>query len=711
MSADAQIPHPQGSFTGVQAGDITSLTGDAKPTARVLVVDDDERNLLATMTVLEDIAEVVVARSGEEALRHLLKGEFAVILLDVYMPGMDGYETASLIRQREQTKRIPIIFLSAVNKEAEHLLRGYSMGAVDYVFKPVEPVVLRSKVTVFVDLFLMTKEIQRKARQEQQLLDENLRANAERLRAEQELRLAEQRQAAIIQSLPIILYLEAVGASPRVPKFVSGNFTALTGYEFKEVQAAPQLWLDRLHEEDRERVVAALAAREHGQSLAVEYRWQCSDGRYKHFLDQAVLLRDADGRPVEYAGTLLDVTDRKELESQLVHVRKMDAVGKLTGGIAHDFNNLLAAVLGGLSLIDRRLPLTDEQRKILGMTRHAAEQGTELVGRLLAFARRQQLNPARIDVPKLFATVTDLLAHTLGGLVELNVDASPDAWCPFADEAQLELALMNLIINARDAMPDGGRVSMSARNERLDGGAVVGLPAGQYVVLSVADTGVGISPELLEEVMEPFFTTKEVGKGTGLGLSMVYGFVKQSGGAIKLESTVGKGTTVEIWLPRAAKDAAARVKTKSRTRPGGDGRSQPLKILLVDDHEGVRATTAAMLEDLGHSVIQASGGHETLSILTTDPSSCDLIVTDYAMPHLSGAEVIRRARELHPGLPAIIITGYADTQSISYRPDDVLVLAKPFTPEQLSTAMASVTADSPTLRHAGLKADPTMAVG
>src|SRR5687768_6698971 len=176
--------------------------------ARVLVVDDDERNLLAIRTVLEDIGEIVTASSGEEALRHLLKGEFAVILLDVYMPGLDGYETARIVRSREQTKRIPIVFLSAVNKETEHLLRGYEMGAVDYVFKPVEAMVLRSKVAVFVDLFAKTKEIERKARQEQALLDATIRANAERLKAEQELRQAEQRQAAIIQSLPIVLYLE-----------------------------------------------------------------------------------------------------------------------------------------------------------------------------------------------------------------------------------------------------------------------------------------------------------------------------------------------------------------------------------------------------------------------------------------------------------------------------------------------------------------------
>src|SRR4051794_6435712 len=228
---------------------------------RVLLVDDDERNLLAVQNILDDLGEVVPAKSGEEALRHLLKGEFAVILLDVYMPVMDGYETARIIRSRDQTKRIPIVFLSAVNKEAEHLLRGYAMGAVDYVFKPVDPVVLRSKVAVFVDLFAKTKEIERKARQEQALLDANLRANAERLRAEQELCRAEQRQAAIIQSLPMVLYLEPYEASPRLPNYVSGDLEAITGFKLDEIAEDSTLWLDRLHPEDRDRVLTAMAER------------------------------------------------------------------------------------------------------------------------------------------------------------------------------------------------------------------------------------------------------------------------------------------------------------------------------------------------------------------------------------------------------------------------------------------------------------------
>ncbi|MCX7515220.1 response regulator [Frateuria hangzhouensis] len=655
--------------------------------ARILIVDDDERNLLAIRTVLEDIADVVLARSGEDALRQLLKGEFAVILLDVYMPGMDGYETAQIIRAREQTKRIPIIFLSAVNKETEHLIRGYSMGAVDYVFKPVEPVVLRSKATVFVDLYMMTREVRRKARQEQELLDANLRANAERLRAEQELRLAEQRQAAIIQSLPLVLYLEDREATPRMPKFVSGNFTAVTGFAYEDLGTQPTLWLDRLHPEDRERVIGALQARRDGRAYAVEYRWLCADGSYKHFLDQAVLLRDAKGNPLEYAGTLLDVTDRKNLETQLLHVRKMDALGQLTGGIAHDFNNLLAAVLGGLGLIERRIALADDQRKVLEMTRHAAQQGAELVSRLLAFARKQKLEPARVEMDNLSGTVTQLLTHTLGGLVALEWELQEGLWSPYADETQLELALMNLVINARDAMPEGGKICIACRNASVGAGGDAAT-AGDYVVLAVSDTGCGIAPEMLERVTEPFFTTKAVGKGTGLGLSMVYGFAQQSGGTMRLESRLDHGTTVELWLPRSPE--AARRPPASAPADGPDPRKRARNILLVDDHEGVRATTAAMLEDLGHQVTTAADGeHVSQLIQGDDVHSIDFIISDYAMPLVSGSEVIRKLRAVKPGLPGIIISGYADTAAISGAPEGVIVVSKPFTPAQLQDAIAA----------------------
>jgi PAS domain S-box-containing protein len=655
--------------------------------ARVLLVDDDERNLLAIATVLEDLGEVVLARSGEQALRHLLKGEFAVILLDVYMPGMDGYETAQIIRSRDQTKGIPIVFLSAVNKEAEHQLRGYAMGAVDYVFKPVDPLILRSKVAVFVELFEKSKEVERKARHEQALLDANLRANAERLRAEQELRRAEQRQAAIIQSLPMVLYLEPFEADPRFPSYVSGDLEAITGFTHAQVTERPTIWAERLHPEDRSRVLAAIEARRKSGRSSIEYRWHCADGTFKHLLDQAVLLKDPEGRPVEFAGTITDVTDQRSLESQLIQAQKMDAVGKLTGGIAHDFNNLLAAVIGGLSLIERRAELGDEQQRVLAMTKRAAEQGSELVRRLLAFARRQRLEPHPVDLSSLRDTVSDLITHTIGGLVNIEWRLEKGIWTVFADQAQLELALVNLVINARDAMPAGGTVTIVAENRTLADNELPGLEAGDYVRLAVEDTGTGISPEHLEKVMEPFFTTKELGKGSGLGLSMVYGFAQQSDGAFRIDSVLGTGTTAELWLPRAPEGLRL---TKAAAPETAIGQLRPLRLLLVDDHDEVRSTTSAVLADSGHEVTESASGSEALHLLKQGDCNFDLLITDYAMPHLSGTEFLREARNLCPGVPALLITGYAEAEMIGDRPDGVEVLLKPFTPLALEAAMARV---------------------
>jgi signal transduction histidine kinase/DNA-binding response OmpR family regulator len=659
---------------------------------RVLVVDDDERNLLAISEVLHDTAEIVCVQSGEEALRFLLKEEFAVILLDVLMPGLDGYETARLIHQRQQSKRTPIIFLTAINKEDAHMLRGYDVGAVDYVFKPFDPVMLRSKVTVFVQLFEKTREIQQKAAREQSLLQQALQANAERLAAEQALRKAQDREEAILRSLPVCFHARA-SMPPFGAHFVSEAVERLTGFAPERFTADAEFGLSRVHPDDLPAVTEALGKAREAGGYSCEFRWQCADDSYRIFLDQGVISENAEGDPPEILGTLLDVTERRQIEGQLMQSQRLDAVGQLTGGLAHDFNNLLASILSGLGLLERRAKLDADARQIVDMTRHAARHGAELVNRMLAFSRRQNLRPTAVRLTTLADTMNGLVAPVLSGLVRFDWQVDDAVWPAHVDAGQLELSLMNLVFNARDAMPSGGTVSIRADNRTIRAGTE-DLPAGEYIRIVVKDTGAGIPPEILSKVIEPFFTTKSVGKGTGLGLSTAYGFAKQSGGTLVIDSVVGRGTSVELWLPRAHGTDADTEATVQPSEPVQFGDTLP-SILLVDDSSSLRELTAQSLREHGFDVTIAGGGAEALALMEREPDRFDLIVTDFAMPLVSGVEVVRFARSLRADWPAIIITGYADAAAIVDRPADVPLLSKPFLESELLKSIHATTTRSP----------------
>ncbi|WP_233543193.1 response regulator [Sphingomonas edaphi] len=647
--------------------------------ARILLVDDDERNLLALTEVLDDLADVVTATSGREALRHLLHGEFAVILLDVFMPGMDGYETAQFIRERQQTARIPIIFLSAVNKETEHLMRGYAMGAVDYVFKPVDALILKSKVSVFVDLFNMRAEIDEKSRREKALLDQNFKANTEKLIAERELRLAEQRQAAIVASLPLVLYLEPVERGRRKPSFVSANLAAVTGYEMGDVEQGDDFWESRIHPDDRERVIAAMNNRLEREGWSVHYRWKGADGAYRHLHDQAVLLRARDGSAVEFAGSFFDISERKELETQLLQAQKMDAIGQLTGGVAHDFNNLLASVLGGLHLLQRRVEMTDRDKLIVDQMRHAAEQGAELVRRMMAFARKQDLTPVSVDPRQLCQSVAGLVAPTLGGRIQIEWQCPEIDAYVFVDRSQLELALVNLIINARDAMPDGGTIRVGFNVSTIPGSQD---PA-KFVQITVSDEGSGIPAEIIDRVTEPFFTTKESGKGTGLGLSMVAGFVQQSGGKFEIYSDSGRGTTIDIYVPSTDKPPVQTI-VSDEDEVDISGRS----ILLVDDDASVRTVIGEQLRDIGLKVVDVDSGTAAVRYVNEGAKPLEILLTDFAMPGMNGLDTISAIKERWPGVGAILMTGYADGDALDELKGQFQVVRKPITLPQLKRAIA-----------------------
>jgi signal transduction histidine kinase/ActR/RegA family two-component response regulator len=540
----------------------------------ILLVDDQPAKLLSYEVILQELGEnLIKAGSAREALEQILKNDIAVILIDVIMPDLDGFELAGMIRGHPRFQSTAIIFVSAVAMTDPDRLKGYELGAVDYVPVPVVPDLLRAKVRVFADLYRKTRQL------------ETLNPELERRVAERTMELAQ------------------------------------TNAELEE----------RVEERTRERE-AALA--------------------------------------------------------QVHEMQKLESLGQLTGGLAHDFNNLLMAILGNLDLLTQKLPGDSAVKRLVEGAIRSAERGAALTKRLLAFARRQELRPEAVDAPRLIKGMAEMLQRSLGPGIEINMEFAPGLVMLRVDPNQLELALLNLALNGRDAMPQGGRLTIAARRETVEAGRQ-DLRPGDYVCLAVTDTGIGMDEATLKRAAEPFFTTKGIGKGTGLGLSMVHGLAAQSEGAARITSRVGEGTTVELWLPVADDEESAR---RQAADSASVGPTRLCSILIVDDDPMVAATTAAMLEDFGHSVLVVSSGPLALNVVRSD-ARIDLIVTDYAMPGMTGAELAKHIRQVRPTLPIILATGYADLPNA----DDPGLprLAKPYRRDEMARMLTTLIGPEP----------------
>jgi PAS domain S-box-containing protein len=643
---------------------------------KILVVDDDPRNLMAAQEVLRAPGiEIVTADCGEAALRHVLQQDFAVILLDVQMPRLDGYEVAGLIRSRPRSARTPILFLTAHNKDDAHVFKGYSAGAVDYVFKPIEPLILKSKVNVFVDLYRKTEEIRRQAEEERCLLTENLRVRSEKLKTEQALRRREEHQSLVLRSLPIALYTASVLEERRQLYFTSESIGRITGFPPEAFLKDPDLWSSRLNPEDRAGVLSQLEGLPEDGTVSLEYRWRCADGVERHFLDQTVLMRD-DGQPSECFGMWFDLTERKQMEQNLLHASKLEAIGRLTGGIAHDFNNMLSVVIGNLDLLKKSIKGNEKAEKRIGMAMASAQHCADLTHRLLTFSRRQPLQLSAIDVTDLMPSLLELIRRTLGERINAICQAEPGIWPVQVDRAQLEAALLNLAVNARDAMPDGGDLTIAAGNQVVSDGAAIA--AGEYVVITVSDTGIGMPPEVLQRVFEPFFTTKESGKGTGLGLSMVYGFIQQCHGNVEIDSTPNVGTTIRLFLPRAAQAAERSSELQApEISPFGAGQT----VLVVEDNSSVRHVAVSTLHSLGFDVVEAASGDEAARLLKVN-RQVHLMFSDVRMPgDLNGIDLAHLIRREMPDIRVLLTTGYVDGDETI---GDIALLYKPYRTTELA---------------------------
>jgi signal transduction histidine kinase len=549
----------------------------AEEKVNILLVDDQPGKLLGYEAILSELGEnLIKAGSANDALEQLLKNDVAVVLVDVCMPDLDGFELAAMIREHPRFQKTAIIFVSAIQVTDLDLLRGYAAGAVDYVPVPVIPDLLRAKVRVFAELYRKTRQL-------------------EELNTELERRV-EERTAELAQ------------ANADLER--------------------------RVEERTRERE-AALA--------------------------------------------------------QVHEMQKVESLGQLTGGVAHDFNNLLMAVLGNLELLRKMVPDDAKARRMIDGAIQGAERGATLTKRMLAFARRQELKPETINVPTLVDSMVEMLGRSLGPGIQIATDFASNLPPTRVDPNQLELALLNLALNARDAMPLGGQLTISAHRERIEAGEVPGLRAGDYVCICERDTGHGMDEPTLKRATEPFFTTKGAGRGTGLGLSMVDGLVAQSGGAMRITSQLGLGTRVELWLPVSEERAVEHAPPP--VQPNLDG-TRCCRVLVVDDDPIVLAGTVAMLEDLGHVATEVASGEAALQVLLSD-DSIDLVITDHAMPGMTGTELAARIRRTWPELPVAIATGYAELPSDGEL--ELPRLSKPYRQQDLAALVARLVGPQPVL--------------
>jgi PAS domain S-box-containing protein len=514
-------------------------------------------------------------------------------------------------------------------------------------------------------------------------------------------RASEQRFRDLVQSLDAIVW-EADAATLRFT-FVSQRAETVLGYPVEHWLRERDFWTARIHAEDRDRVVTQFrAALARGTDHEFEYRSQTADGGIVWLRDIVHVVRDPQAQARQLRGITVDVTERKraeealhQREEQLRQAQKMEAVGQLAGGIAHDFNNLLMVIQGDSDLLLRRLPEGSALRRNVDGIREAAQQAAALTRQLLAFSRKQVLAPRIIDVNQIVAGMQKMLQRLIGETIHLETTLESELGRVKADPGQIEQVIMNLAVNARDAMPDGGQLTIETGTLDLDERAAKqhGEAApGRYVMLAVTDTGVGMDPATQARLFEPFFTTKEQGKGTGLGLSTVYGIVRQSGGHIWVYSEVGRGTTFKICLPVAEEAAPALETVELGEVGGGEARSGAETILLVEDAQRVREVVREILEMNGYNILEARNGQEALEVSRRYQGPIHLMVTDVVMPQMSGREVAQRLAPLRPEMKVLYMSGYTDDAIVRHGvlESGTPFLSKPFTPDALAAKVREV---------------------
>jgi len=502
----------------------------------------------------------------------------------------------------------------------------------------------------------------------------------EREQAERNCRAAETRYRSLVERLPAITYIAEVGVLGRW-LYVSPQIESMLGFTPDEWLADASNWANHIHPDDRD--YALETEKQFWQAGGIyhaEYRMLARDGRTLWFRDDAIYLKTTDGQRPRMQGVLHDITERKQLEDQLRQSQKMEAIGQLAGGVAHDFNNLLMIIQGHNERLLRRLKSGDPVYKDATATREAVDRAVSLTRQLLAFSRKQVLEPKVLDLNAVVVDVGKMIQRLIGENIEVQVKPASSLWRVKVDQRQLEQVILNLAVNARDAMPKGGKLTIETSNREIDetDAAEAGQARpGRYVVLTVSDTGIGMDQETQSHIFEPFFSTKEPGKGTGLGLASVYGIVKQSGGWISFHSQVSQGTNFRIYFPEAAEPlpAAERKATPPARVKGTE------TILVVEDEEEIRDMVREFLEHNGYTVLHASNGADALQMAERYKGAIHLVVTDVVMPRIGGHELAQELKQLRPRVKILFTSGYPEHTALGEPKTDernAVILQKPY---------------------------------
>jgi PAS domain S-box-containing protein len=680
-----------------------------EPTANILLVDDDYKSLTAMEALLSGPGrKIVTASSGTDALRRLLQQDFALILLDVRMPDMDGFETAAMIRRNERFRYTPIIFLSAVDTLDEDVIKGVASGAVDYLFKPVMPEVLKTKVSVFVDLFRMNERLKQQAVKEAQAL----------LAA-----VVESSQDAIIsKNLDGVILSWNAGAE------------RLFGYEAEEAIGKPiTIMIPPQRQEEDTRILERIKRGERIEPFETLRR--AKDGRLIDISLTISPILDGAGRIIGASSVARDITERKRMEAELIelnaelekrvaertmelvrsveqreklqqqlsHAQKMESIGTLAGGIAHDFNNILTIILGYSSALKDNPGDPEKLGAGLEVIRETGMRGAVLVQQLLTLARSGNLSFQQTDINELLRQFSKILAETFPKTIVVSVETAPDLPPAMADPNRLHQALLNLCVNARDAMNGSGKLVL--RDEVVPGHDLrKRFPDAKdesYACVTVSDTGAGIHETVRDRIFDPFFTTKGPGEGTGLGLTAVYGIVREHDGFVEVESEPGRGATFRLYLPLRP------VNGKGVVEPYAEGHEAEAihghgTVLLVDDEERQLELIQGFLEKKGYRVLLARDGLEAVETHRRHKHEIAAVILDLGLPKLSGWEAFLKMKQEEPQVKTIFTSGYIkpEMRLEMIREGVVAIVHKPYLPDDLLAKVGAAVRQPAGLRAA-----------